>query len=71
VCGTFRNCLSTGELCTTNFDCCSEQCIDVGSGQSQCVPGTENCLTDFDCTSGPCRGFMCPELYRRLTGGAC
>jgi hypothetical protein len=35
------------------------------------MPGKENCITDFDCLSGPCRGFMCPELYNSITGGGC
>jgi hypothetical protein len=71
VCGAFLNCLSTAELRTSSSDCCSEQCVDVGNGQSWCMPGTEDCITDFDCVSGPCRGFLCLELYRSLTGGAC
>ncbi len=72
VCGSFLNCLSVGEICTNNLDCCSEQCnVPSDNGTMRCNRGTENCLTDFDCVSGLCRGFLCPELYRALTSSVC
>jgi hypothetical protein len=74
VCGELIDCLGTLFPCTGNLDCCSERCVDFGNGQFRCEPGTQHCIIDFDCINPPCRGFMCPELYRALTaaqGGSC
>lgn len=71
VCGRPPQCLSVGSVCNDNFDCCSDECIQVDGPQKRCVPGTFQCITDFDCVSGPCRGFMCPELYRANVGEGC
>ena len=69
VCGLFTQCKSTGERSTDfhGLDCCSDNSEADGNGNSFCVPGTGVCLADADCKSGPCRGFMCPELYNVVT----
>ena len=73
ACGFFRDCLSAGEVVDSLSDCCSDETVyDPGAGQRYCAAGKENCLAPNDCVSGgPCRGFMCPELYASITGGGC
>lgn len=71
VCGRPPQCKSVGSICTSDFDCCSDECIPVDGDQMRCVPGTFQCITDFDCVSGPCRGFMCPEQYEANVGPGC
>lgn len=54
--------------------CCSGNAIlgaQDGIQHWVCTPGTDKCLSDFDCTTGPlpgrCKGFMCPELFHKVT----
>jgi hypothetical protein len=73
VCGTFTGCKSAGLIVQDSFECCSDEAFtDQESGQTRCLPGKFECIVPLDCVSGgPCRGFMCPELYVSHVGSGC
>jgi hypothetical protein len=69
VCGSLRQCLSAIQICSTDTDCCSGKCNLSDGANLRCNYSTTNCNIDYDCLDGgPCRGFLCPEEYRRLSG---
>jgi hypothetical protein len=69
VCGFQPDCLSVPDNTGNGpIKCCSRNAqYEVDSDSWTCLPGKENCLSEADCAGGPCRGFMCPELYHQVT----
>jgi hypothetical protein len=63
-------CKSVLQICTSHAECCSFRCdLPDDSGALRCNFSDAFCKIDFDCLDGgPCRGFMCPRLYRDKTG---
>jgi hypothetical protein len=72
VCGSFISCSSVGQIVSNAFECCSDEAFPDDIGQLRCLSGKFNCNVSLDCADkGPCRGFMCSDLYNSLVGGGC
>ncbi|MBI5501167.1 MAG: putative metal-binding motif-containing protein [Deltaproteobacteria bacterium] len=59
-CAFLGGCLTVGQPCTGNRNCCSKACVDPGTGVrvctylSGCRPYGELCTVDANCCSGLC-----------------
>lgn len=74
VCGVpVTGCLPVGGFTTSPTLCCSGNGLASGDEELPivCVPGVSTCNDDSGCFSGPCKGFMCPELYAGTVGPGC
>ena len=54
-------CVPTGDVCTTNTDCCSTQCVG-GHCTLPCELGGSACAANGDCCSGQCIGNACVDI---------
>jgi hypothetical protein len=46
-------------VCTTDVECCNDDCGSYSPGWCGCVPSTYPCTTDQECCSGSCSGTAC------------